>query len=145
MNLAFQEARAALDEDEVPVGAVIVKDGLLLGRGHNRTRSLQDPTAHAEIIAITAACQSLTSERLDDCDIYTTLEPCPMCAGALVLGRVKRLYFAADDPRMGASGSLIDVVRDGRMGHTLEVYRLGREQEAVALLQEFYKRRRRDE
>lgn len=142
MSLAFGEARAALEEDEAPVGAVVVKEGALLGKGHNRTKALADPTAHAELLAITAACQRLGSERLVGCELYSTLEPCPMCAGAIVLGRVERLFYAADDPRMGACGSLFDVVRDGRLGHSVEVYRAGDAAESVRLLQEFYRRRR---
>ena len=142
MNLALSEARNAFDDGEVPVGAVVVKAGVLLGKGCNRTKSLADPTAHAEIIAITAACQTLKSERLDDCDIYSTLEPCPMCAGALVLARISRLFFAAEDPRMGACGSTLDIPRDGRMGHKVEIYRVGDEAEAARLLKEFYAQKR---
>ncbi len=142
MNLALAEARLAFDESEVPVGAVIVKAGVLLGKGHNRTKTLADPTAHAEILAITAACQTLGSERLDECDFYTTLEPCPMCAAAIVLGRVKRLYYAAEDPRMGACGSMIDLPRDGRMGHKVEIYRAGNPNESLNLLKDFYSAKR---
>ncbi len=142
MSLAFSEARLALDEDETPVGAVVVKDGVLLGKGRNRTRSLRDPTAHAEILAISAACEKLDSERLDGCDLFTTLEPCPMCGTAMVLGRVARLYFAADDPRMGGCGSLFDVVRDPRLPHRVEVYRVGDAEAAITLLREFYQRKR---
>lgn len=142
MDLAFNEAKKAFEKGEVPVGSVIVKAGVVLGKGHNQTRSLTDPTAHAEILAISAACQSLGTERLDDCDLYTTLEPCPMCAGAIVLGRIKRLYYAAEDPRMGACGSMIDLPRDGRMGHKVEVYRTGDQVEALRLLKEFYQAKR---
>lgn len=142
MSLAMVQARLALEEDEVPVGAVLVRRGELLGKGHNQTKTLADPTAHAEILAISAACQRLGSERLDDCDVFTTLEPCPMCASALVLSRIKRLYYAAVDPRMGGCGSILDIPRDGRMGHKIEVYRFGDERECVDLLQEFYRRKR---
>ena len=142
MSLAFSEARLALEEDETPVGAVIVKEGILLGRGHNRTKKLADPTAHAEILAISAACQKLNSDRLDGCEIYVTLEPCPMCGTALVLGRVEKLFYAAEDPRMGGCGSLLDVVRDPRMPHRLEVYRLGEAEESQRLLSDFFKSRR---
>lgn len=140
--MAFAEARIAYDEGEVPVGAVIVKDGVLLGKGHNRTKSLLDPTAHAEIIAISAACQALGTDRLDNCDIYTTLEPCPMCAGGITLARIKRLYFAAEDPRMGSCGSIFDIPRDGRPGHKVEVYRIDGKEEALKLLHDFYAQRR---
>lgn len=142
MSLAIAESRRAFDKSEVPVGAIVVKGGIILGKGHNQTKSLADPTAHAEIIAITAACQTLGSERLDDCDIYSSLEPCPMCAGAIVLARIKRLFYAAVDPRMGACGSMIDIPRDGRMGHKVEIYRAGDEAEALRLLKEFYSARR---
>jgi len=142
MKLAFVEAKKALDEDETPVGAVIVKDGSILGRGHNRTRSLNDPTAHAEILAISAACQKLESDRLDGCDLFTTLEPCPMCATALSLARVKRIYWAADDPRMGGCASLYDIPRDPRMPHQIELYRSGDSAESTRLLAEFFQRKR---
>jgi len=142
MSLAFNEARLALEEDETPVGAVVVKEGVLLGRGHNRTKRLADPTAHAEILAITAACQKLNSDRLDECELYVTLEPCPMCGTALVLSRAARLFYAADDPRMGGCGSLIDIVRDPRMPHRLEVYRVGDPAESQLLLSQFFKSRR---
>ena len=142
MSIAFSEARLAMAEDETPVGAVVVRDGVLLGRGHNQTKRLADPTAHAEMLAITAACQKLGNERLDGCDLYATLEPCPMCGTAMVLGRAARLYYAAEDPRMGGCGSLVDVVRDPRMPHRLEVYRLGDAEESQQLLARFFKSRR---
>jgi len=142
MSLAFAEARIALEEDETPVGAVVVKNGELLGRGRNQTKKLRDPTAHAEMIAITAACQKLDGDHLDGCDVFTTLEPCPMCGTALVLSRAARIFYAAEDPRMGGCGSLIDIVRDPRMPHRLEVYRAGSETESKRLLSEFFARRR---
>jgi len=121
MRAALREAEAALSEGEVPVGAVVVRDGRIIGRGHNRVEGLNDPTAHAEILAIGAACDYVGSWRLDGCTIYVTLEPCPMCAGALVLSRIDRLVFGAHDPKKGACGSLMDIVRDGRLNHTLSV------------------------
>jgi len=122
MRLAFEEAERALADGEVPVGAIVVRDGILLGRGYNRTKALGDPTAHAEMLAITAACEGSALPRLDGADIFVTLEPCAMCAGALVLARVKRLFFAARDPRAGACGSVFDIVREPRLSHTIEVY-----------------------
>ncbi len=146
INIAFEEARQALKEDEVPVGAVIVYGGRILGRGHNRTRALKDPTAHAELIAITAACETLGEGRLDGCDIITTLEPCPMCAGAMVLARLGKLFYAAPDYRMGACGSILDLVRDVRLNHRLEVYPLPQyEPLAKDLLTEFFRAKRTDD
>ncbi len=138
MNLALKEARQAFDENEIPVGAVIVKDNLLIGRGHNRTRALADPTAHAEILAITAACQTLGSEHLDNADIFVTLEPCAMCAGAIVLARLSRLCFAAHDPKAGACGSVLDIVREPRLNHTVEVFSGMLAEEARKLLDDFF-------
>jgi len=137
MNLALAEARQAAEENEIPVGAVVVRDGALLGRGHNRTRALSDPTAHAEILAITAACQAVGEEHLG-ADIYVTLEPCPMCAGAIILARFSRLYFGAWDAKAGACGSVIDVVREPSFNHTVEVYAGLLSEEAERLLQEFF-------
>ncbi|MFN3820760.1 MAG: nucleoside deaminase [bacterium] len=122
MNWALEEAKRALEEGEVPVGAVVVKDGMILGRGHNRTKALSDPTAHAEIIAITAAAHTLNSDHLEGCDLYVTLEPCPMCAGASVLARIARIFYAVPDPRMGACGSVFDIARDPRLPHKIEIY-----------------------
>ena len=139
MDLAIQEARCAFDEDEVPVGAVIVKDGILLGRGHNQMRKLCDPTAHAEIIAITAACEKINQPRLQGADIFVTLEPCSMCAGALVLARIKRLYFAVYDDKTGACGSVFDIVREPRLNHIIEVYSGLEEDRCKALMEEFFK------
>lgn len=138
MNLALEEARQALDENEVPVGAVVVKDNLLIGRGHNRTTALSDPTAHAEILAITAACQVLDSEHLDGADIYVTLEPCAMCAGAIVLARFSRLFFGVTDPKAGACGSVFDVVREPRLNHKVEVYSGMFSEETGKLLSDFF-------
>ena len=102
MRAALAEAAAAREEGEVPVGAVVVRDGRVIGRGHNQRERLNDPTAHAEMIAITAAAASAESWRLDDCTLYLTLEPCAMCAGAIVLARLERLVFGATDPKAGA-------------------------------------------
>jgi len=142
MRLALEEAKLALAEDEVPVGAVVVRDGALLGRGHNRNRALADPTAHAEMLALTAACQAAQEARLDGADIYVTLEPCPMCAGALVWARIGRLYYGASDPRAGACGSLMDIVRDPRLGHRMEVYGGLGEKESRDLMTQFFKKLR---
>lgn len=117
MRKALAEARSALAAGEVPVGAVVVKDGRVIGRGCNQRETLKDPTAHAEMIAITAAAAHMESWRLDGCTLYVTLEPCAMCAGAIVLARIGRLVIGARDPKAGACGSVLNVVEDGRLNH----------------------------
>ncbi len=121
MRWAVREAEQAFSIGEVPVGAVVVCENRIIGRGHNQTETLQDPTAHAEMIAISAAAGTLHSWRLDDCVLYATLEPCAMCAGALVLARIHTLVFGAFDPKFGACGSLRNIVQDHRLNHRLEV------------------------
>ena len=121
MESALREAEQALKRKEVPVGAVVVRNGRIIGRGYNQIESLRDPTAHAEIIAITAAAAGLGSRRLEGCTLYVTLEPCPMCAGAIVMARVPRLVFGAFDPKAGACGSLFNIVQDGRLNHRAEL------------------------
>lgn len=117
MRMALREAEAARDEDEVPVGCVIVRDGKVVGRAHNQREALKDPTAHAEMVAITQAAEAVEGWRLDACDLYVTLEPCPMCAGAIVLARLRRVVFGAADPKAGACGSLMNLVQDPRLNH----------------------------
>ena len=121
MEFAIREAEQALRRKEVPIGAIIVHDGRIVGRGYNQTESLQDPTAHAEMIAITAASTSLGSRRLEGCTLYVTLEPCAMCAGAIVLARVPRLVYGAPDPKAGACGTLFNIVQDGRLNHRVDL------------------------
>jgi tRNA(adenine34) deaminase len=142
MRMALREATAAEEAGDVPIGAVIVVDGQLIGKAHNQREVLQDPTAHAEMIALTQAAEMMGSWRLDGCTIYVTLEPCPMCAGALVLGRVARLVYGCDDPKAGACGSLYDIVRDARLNHRLEVRKGVLAQECGQILSEFFRRRR---
>lgn len=117
MEQALREAERAVSRDEVPVGAIIVRDGNIVGKGFNQTEMLQDPTAHAEMIAITAAATSLSSRRLENCTMYVTLEPCPMCAGAIVLARIPVLVFGAYDPKAGACSSLYTITNDTRLNH----------------------------
>ncbi len=117
MEQALRLAERAYNEDEVPVGAVVVKDGGIIGKGYNQIETLQDPTAHAEILAITAAANSLGNKKLDGCTLYVTLEPCPMCAGAIVLAKIPVLVFGAYDPKAGACGTLYNVVEDKRLNH----------------------------
>ena len=138
MRAALREARAAGEADEVPVGCVIVHDGLVIGRGRNQTETLQDATAHAEIVAIGAASTALESWRLTDCTLYVTLEPCAMCAGAIVLARVPRLVYGALDPKAGACGSVLDVIHEPRLNHRVEVTPGVLADECGEVLREFF-------
>jgi tRNA(adenine34) deaminase len=142
MRRALREAGRAAAEGEVPVGAVVVKDGRLLGSAHNQRERLHDPTAHAEMIAITQAAEAVGSWRLDGATIFVTLEPCPMCAGALVNARMGRLVYGADDPKAGACGSLMDLANDRRLNHRLPVTRGVLAAECGAVLREFFRARR---
>ena len=143
MELAIAEAEEAAAHDDVPIGAVVVHDGQVLARGHNRREVDQDPTAHAEILALRDAARALGSWRLDGCVLYVTLEPCTMCAGALVLARLPRLVFGADDPKAGAVGALYDVPRDPRLNHRVEVVRGVEADRCGQLLRDFFAARRR--
>ena len=120
MQWAMREAEKASDQGEIPVGAVVVLENRIIGKGYNQTEMLQDPTAHAEMIAISAAAATLHSWRLEGCTLYATLEPCAMCAGALVLARIPLLVFGAFDPKAGACGSLRNIVQDHRLNHRIE-------------------------
>ncbi|MBI3006542.1 MAG: nucleoside deaminase [Ignavibacteriales bacterium] len=140
MKQALREAEKAVAEDEVPVGAVVVHDGKVIGRGYNQIEKLQDPTAHAEMIALTAAANHLESRRLEDCTMYVTLEPCPMCAGALVLARIPTLVFAAFDPKAGACGTLMNIPQDKRLNHTVNVISGICDRESEELLKGFFGR-----
>ena len=143
MRVALEEAAAAVDHGDVPVGAVVVgPDGTELGRGRNRREQLADPTAHAELEALRAAATTLGGWRLDGCTLVVTLEPCPMCAGALVQSRVARLVFGADDPKAGAVTSLFDLVRDPRLPHRVEVHRGILADDCADLLRSFFTPRR---
>lgn len=142
MELALDEARLAAKRGEVPVGAVIVKDGGVVAQAGNRTRELKDPTGHAEILAIREACQILGDERLSGCDLYVTLEPCPMCAAAISFARIRRLYFGAGDPKGGAVENGVAFYNQPTCHHAPEVYPGLAEQEAGDLLREFFRTRR---
>ncbi|MDI9432683.1 MAG: tRNA adenosine(34) deaminase TadA [Planctomycetota bacterium] len=142
MRRAIDAAMIAEENGDVPIGAVIVHQNQVIGRAWNQREQLHDPTAHAEIIALTQAASSIGSWRLHGCTIYVTLEPCPMCAGALVLGRLDRLVYGCPDPKTGACGSLYDIVRDERLNHRLEVTSGVLADECAALLQDFFRQRR---
>ena len=143
MRLALDEAHAAVRHNDVPIGAVLVRDGEVLARDHNRREVDHDPTAHAELLCVRAAARVLGSWRLDGCALYVTLEPCTMCAGALVLARVSRLVFGADDPKAGAVGAIYDIPRDPRLNHQVEVTRGVEAEAAGRLLTDFFAARRR--
>ncbi|MCP4580674.1 MAG: nucleoside deaminase [candidate division Zixibacteria bacterium] len=138
MELALAEAERAAVENEVPVGCVIVHEGMVIGKGHNRTEALCDPTAHAEVLAITAAANHQETWRLDECTCYSTLEPCAMCAGALVLARIERLVFGAKDPKFGACMSLYNIPQDIRLNHQMEVVPGILEERASELMKSFF-------
>ncbi len=142
MSCAFSEARRALERGEVPVGAVIVRQGVIIARAGNQTRRDNDPTAHAEILAIQRACRAEASERLAGCDIYVTLEPCAMCAAAISFGRLRRLYFAAPDPKGGGVEHGARFFAQATCHHAPEVYGGIRESEAAAMLTGFFAARR---
>lgn len=142
MDTALSEARKARDAGEVPVGAVIVRDGAVIAAAHNRTLTDRDPTAHAEILAIRAAARTLGSERLVGCDLYVTLEPCPMCAAAISFARLRRLYFAAYDPKSGGVEQGARIFDQPTCHHRPEVYGGIGEEEASRLLTEFFAERR---
>ncbi len=144
MQQAFREAEKAFDEDEVPVGAVAVFKNQIIGRGHNQIERLQDPTAHAEIIAITAAANALSSWRLEDVIIYTTIEPCIMCAGALVHARVKKIVFGAHDEKFGGCGSIFNIVQEKKLNHQLEIIEGLMAAEAAGLMRKFFERKRKN-
>ena len=138
MGQALVEAQAAADLGDVPIGAVVVRDGRIIARARNRREYSRDPTAHAEIEALREAARALGGWRLSDCTLYVTLEPCVMCAGALVQARLTRLVYGATDPKAGAAGSVVDVLRDARFNHVVEVVVGIREPECRALLSEFF-------
>ncbi len=140
---AIKEANAAFEADEVPIGAVIVYDNKVIARAHNQRETLNDPTAHAEMIALTQASEYLGSWRLHGCTMYVTLEPCPMCAGALVNSRIDRLVYGPSDPKAGACESLYNIVEDQRLNHRIMVVKDFMSEPCRLLLQEFFANKRR--
>src|SRR5207247_1798913 len=142
MRLALRDAERALEHDDVPIGALVVREGEVIGSAGNEREVRNDPTAHAEVLALREAAGRLGTWRLLDCVIYVTLEPCAMCAGAIVLGRVPRVVYGAPDPKAGAAGSVFDVLGEPRLNHRPEVAAGLLAMESTALLQEFFARRR---
>ena len=143
MEMALNEARRAAAIDEVPVGAIVVnRDGAVIGRGHNHPISADDPTAHAEIVALREASRAIGNYRLNGATLYCTIEPCTMCAGAIVHSRIARLVFGAPDPKAGAAGSLYNIVTDPRLNHSVEIIRGICHEECTAVLQQFFAARR---
>jgi len=140
MQLAILEAQKAFQKDEVPVGAVVVKEGRVIGRGHNLIETLQDSTAHAEMQAIKAAAHTLASWRLDDATLYVTLEPCPMCTGAILFSRMSTIVFGASDPRYGACGSVLQLADSQSLDVHVNVFSGICEQECSELLKSFFKK-----
>ena len=144
MRMALEEARTAASLGEAPIGAVVVQDGRIVGRGYNTTETAKDPTCHAEMNAIREAAKTLGGWRLPRCRMYVTLEPCSMCAGAIVLARIEELYIGAPDPKSGACGSLRDIVTDERLNHRVEVHTGILEEECGALLRDFFRQLRKN-
>jgi len=138
MEAAILEAKKSYQSGEVPVGAVIVKEGQIIGRGFNQKESTNDATAHAEIIAIKEACETLGSWRLDGCSMYVTLEPCPMCAGAILESRIKRVYIGEESDKSGAAGTVVDILNNSYLGSKTEVYFGIMEEECKTLLEDFF-------
>ncbi|MEW5758710.1 MAG: tRNA adenosine(34) deaminase TadA [Candidatus Omnitrophota bacterium] len=143
MREALKEAKIAFEEDEVPVGAVIVYKNQIIAKAHNQVERLKDPTAHAEMVALTCASNYLNNKWLLDSALYVTIEPCSMCAGALVLSRIKHLVYGADDPKTGACGSVFDIITSNKLNHRVDVKRGILENECSLLLKEFFKRKRK--
>ena len=143
MQQAMKEAVKAFEADEVPIGAVVVHKNKIVGRAFNQVRLLKDPTAHAEMIAITQGCEALQSEHLPAATLYVTLEPCPMCVGAMILARIGRLVFGARESKTGACGSQLHLLAEGRWNHRFGIEEGLLEFESAALLQEFFKKKRR--
>lgn len=142
MREALKEAKTAFDRDEVPIGCVITHQNKIIAKAHNQVELLKDPTAHAEMIAITQAANSLSAKWLTDCCLYVTIEPCSMCAGALVLARIKQIYFGAKDPKTGACGSVFNIANCSQLNHRIEFQGGLLEEECGKFLSGFFKRKR---
>jgi tRNA(adenine34) deaminase len=139
MKEALKEAKKAYAKEEVPVGAVIVKDGKIIAKAHNLKESKKQATSHAEILAIQKACKKVGAWRLSECDMYVTLEPCPMCAGALIQSRIQKLYIGTDDLKTGACGSVLNLLDDYKFNHKIEVEKYILKDECESILKDFFK------
>ena len=144
MGMAIDQAYIAQENGDVPIGAVIVCEDKVIGKGYNQRQQLNDPTAHAEMIALTAAAEAVGNWRLHNCTIYVTLEPCTMCAGALVLARIDRLVYGCPDPKAGACGSLYNTVQDDRLNHRVEITAGVLQDKCSKVLQNFFQKRRKE-
>jgi len=142
MALAIQQAQLAAKKDEVPVGAVIVHKGKIIARAHNQVEMLKDPTAHAEMIAITAAANYLKTKWLSECSIYVTIEPCSMCAGALVLSRINEIVYGADDPKTGACGSVVNIINNKQLNHQIDIRKGVLVDPCAMILSDFFQKKR---
>ena len=142
MGWALREAELAFSKGEVPVGAVVLFGDQIIGRGYNQTETLQDPTAHAEMIALSAAANSLNSWRLEHCSLYVTLEPCAMCAGAIVLSRIEQIFIGAMDPKAGACGSLRNILQDNHLNHQVRIESSILEEASANLMKAFFQQLR---
>ena len=138
MKLAIEEAKKAYQKQEVPIGAVVVKDGQVISKAHNLKETKKDPTAHAEILAIQKAAKKLNTWRLEDCELYVTIEPCAMCAGALVQSRMKRLIIGGMEPKFGAAGSILNIANHPQLNHKMEVIEGVMEEECLQLMKDFF-------
>ncbi|MDD5679729.1 MAG: tRNA adenosine(34) deaminase TadA [Candidatus Omnitrophica bacterium] len=142
MQEALKEAVKAFERDEVPVGAVIVYKNKIIARAYNQIITLKDPTAHAEMVAITQAADYLRNERLINCSLYVTIEPCPMCAGASVLARIEKIIYGADDPKSGACGSVVDIANNKKLNHRIKVISGILKEDCASLLKDFFRKKR---
>lgn len=143
MARAFMLAEQAYENDEIPVGAVVVYNDQIIGKGYNQVEMLNDPTAHAEILAISAACETISEKYLSECTLYVTLEPCPMCAGAAMWSKLGTLVFGAQDARSGGCGSVFNIASNKKLNHQIEVIQGIMESESEYLLKEFFKQKRK--
>lgn len=144
MSEALKEAEKALEKDEVPVGAVVVYKGRIIARGHNQVEALKDPTAHAEMLALTSATNYLNTKWLNQATLYVTIEPCSMCAGALVLARIKNLFYGADDPKTGACGSAVNIINNKKLNHRIKIKKGILAKECGRILKEFFRKKRQE-
>ena len=143
MFAALKEAELAFEEDEIPIGAVVVHNNRIIGKGHNQVEKLKDPTAHAEILALTAASNHLRDKVLTECDLYVTVEPCLMCIGAITLAKIRNLYFSTYEPKTGACGSIYNIPDENKLNHKVNVFSGIYENESKLLMQQYFQRKRK--